>query len=60
MVVAVAAHEVDARRTGGDAVEHQLDVGLLDVIATGAEAVAGQHVGTGGLAFLTIFEAILH
>ena len=60
MVVAVATHEVDTGRAGSDAIEHELDVSLLDVIATGVEAVAGQHVGTSGLAFLTIFEAILH
>ncbi|WP_207310420.1 hypothetical protein [Rubripirellula amarantea] len=33
VVIAVAAHEVDAGCTGGDAVEHQLDVILADVVA---------------------------
>ncbi len=33
VVIAVAAHEVDAGSTSGDAVEHQLDVGLLSVVA---------------------------
>ena len=33
MVIAVAAHEVHAGGTSGDAVEHQLDVGLLNMIA---------------------------
>jgi hypothetical protein len=33
VVIAVATHEVDAGRTSGDAVEHQLDVILADVVA---------------------------
>lgn len=32
VVIAVAAHEVDACCAGRDAVEHQFDVDLLDVI----------------------------
>jgi hypothetical protein len=33
MVITVATHEVDARGTGGDTVEHHLDVILADVVA---------------------------
>ena len=33
VVITVAAHEVDAGRTSADAVEHQLDVILADVVA---------------------------
>lgn len=33
MMIAVATHEVDAGGTSGDAVEHQLDVILADVVA---------------------------
>ena len=54
MVIAMAAHEVDAGDTGRDAVEHQLDVRLLDVVATFGQAMTGQHVSTGRLALLAV------
>jgi hypothetical protein len=60
MVIAIAAHEVDAGSTGRDAVEHQLDVRLLDVVATFGQAMTGQHVSTGRLALLAVFDALFH
>lgn len=43
-MVAVAAHKVDAGGAGRSAIEHQLDVGLLDVGTALAKTVARQHV----------------
>ncbi len=60
MVVTVAAHEVDAGRTGRDAVDHQLDMRLFDMVAAFRKAVAGQRVGTGRLTFLAFLQAFLH
>ncbi|MCA9131459.1 MAG: hypothetical protein KDB22_30465, partial [Planctomycetales bacterium] len=60
MVIAVATHEVDAGCAGRDAVEHLFDVRLLDVVAGFGEAVARQHVRTGRLAFLAVFDAFFH
>lgn len=34
VVIAVAGHEVDTGVARGDAVEHQLDVSLFDMVAT--------------------------
>lgn len=60
VVIAVAAHEVDAGCAGRDTVEHLFDVRLLDVVATFGEAVAGQYASTGRLAFLAVFDAFFH
>lgn len=60
MVIAVATHEVDAGSTGRDAIEHQLDVRLLDVVAAFGQAMTGQHVSTGRLALLAVFDALFH
>ncbi|WP_231617603.1 hypothetical protein [Novipirellula aureliae] len=60
MVVAVATHEVDAGRTGGGAIEHQFDVRLLDVIGAFGQTVPGQHVSTGRLALMAVFDALFH
>ena len=60
VVIAVATHEVDAGSTGRDAIEHQLDVCLLDVVAAFGQAMTGQHVSTGLLAFLAVFDALFH
>jgi hypothetical protein len=57
--VAVTAHEVDAGVTCGDAIEHQFDVILLNVLASFFQTHAGQHVVENGLAFLAILNAIL-
>ena len=34
MVITISAHEIDARRAGSNAVEHQLDMLLVNVVAT--------------------------
>ena len=60
MVIAVATHEVDAGCTSSDAIEHQLDVRLLDVVAAFGQAMTGQHVSTGRLALLAVFDALFH
>lgn len=60
MVIAVATHEVDAGCTSSDAIEHQLDVRLLDVVAAFGQAMTGQHVSTGRLAFSAVFDALFH
>lgn len=59
VVVAVAAHESDARVARGDAVEHQFDVFLLNVVATFGEARRGQHIADDGLALLAVLDAFL-
>jgi len=58
-IVAVAGHEVDAGVARGDTVEHQFDVGLLDMIAALRETMTGQHIGARSLAFLAILDAVL-
>tara|TARA_R110002072_G_scaffold17279_4_gene65931 strand:- start:25917 stop:26162 length:246 start_codon:yes stop_codon:yes gene_type:complete len=60
MVVAVAAHEIYASTACGDAIKHQFDVCLLDMIATFDQAMAGQSICANGLAFLTVLDAFLH
>ena len=60
MVIAVAAHEVDAGCASSDAIEHQFDVRLLDMVAAFGQAMTGQHVRTGCLAFLAVFDALFH
>ena len=60
MVVAVAAHEVDAGSTCRDAVELQFDVRLLNVIAALGQTMVGQYVGTGHLAFFEVLKAFFH
>ncbi|MCR9209340.1 MAG: hypothetical protein NXI28_14000 [bacterium] len=60
MVVAVAAHEINASTACGDAIKHQFDVCLLDMIATFDQAMAGQSICANGLAFLTVLDAFLH
>lgn len=57
--IAVPAHEVDAGGTRSHAVEHQLDVILLDMGATLLQTRTGQHGCQSGLTFLTVGEAIL-
>ena len=59
VVVAVAAHETDAGVAGCDAVEHQFDVRLSDVIAAFGQARGRQHVTEHGLALLAVFGCSL-
>ena len=59
VVVAVAAHETDAGVAGGDAIEHQFDAVLFDVIAAFGQARGGQHVAKHGLALLAVLDAVL-
>ncbi|EGF24186.1 hypothetical protein [Rhodopirellula baltica] len=60
MVFTVAAHKIDARTTCGDAIEHSFDMSLLNMVTAFDEAMAGQHIGTNGLAFLAVLDAFLH
>lgn len=60
MKLAVAAHEIDTRRTGCGAVEHQLDVGLLDVGTTFGETSRGQHLVERCLTFLAVLDTVFH
>lgn len=60
VVIAVSAHEVDAGGAGRRTIEHELDVLLLDVCTALGKAVVCQHFVEGGLAFLAVFQAVLH
>lgn len=60
MIVAVTAHEIDACGARRYAVEHHLNVRMLDVFAALQQTVAGQHVSAGDLALLAILNALLH
>ena len=59
VVVAVSAHEADAGIARGDAVEHQFDVVLFNVIAAFCQARGGKHVAEHGLALLAVLDAVL-
>lgn len=59
VVVAVAAHETDAGVAGCDAIEHQFDVVLFDVIAAFGQARGRQHVAEHGFALLAVLDAVL-
>ncbi len=59
VVVAVAAHEADAGIARGDAVEHQFDVRLFDVVTAFGQACGRQHVAEHRLTFLAVLDAVL-
>ena len=59
MVITISAHEIDAGGTGSHTVEHQLDMRLLDVIATLREAGRSQRFAQLCLAFLAVVDAVL-
>lgn len=56
---AVAAHESNTGIARGDAVQHQLDVTLSQMIAAFSQAGCCQHVTDHRLTFLTAVDAVL-
>jgi len=58
MEVAVATHKADAGGAGRNAIEHQFNVRLLDMVAALDQTSVCQHVAEGNLAFMTILNAL--